>query len=72
MLGLVVGMGQERLKNALKDRFDTTGWVTLARTRATELVEWLDADYDLVRMLTVQLQRQYEFADVLVPAPGAA
>lgn len=71
VLGLVVGMGQEKLKNSLKDEFDTSGWVTLARTRPTELVEWLDADYDLLRMLTVQQQRQYEFADVLVARAGS-
>jgi hypothetical protein len=54
VLGLVVGLGQEKLKNALKDRFDTSGWVTVARNRSTDLITWLDTDFDLVRMLTVQ------------------
>lgn len=71
VLGLVVGLGQEKLKNALKDQFDTSGWVTLARTRPADLITWLDADYDLVRMLTVQQKRQYEFADVLVARAGS-
>lgn len=71
VLGLVVGLGQEKLKNALKDRFDTSGWVTLARTRPGDLVSWLDTDYDLLRLLTVQQARQYDFADVLVARAGS-
>ena len=30
VLGLAVGLSQEKLKNALRDRFDTTGWHGLA------------------------------------------
>ncbi|AFR47404.1 hypothetical protein KTR9_0740 [Gordonia sp. KTR9] len=26
VLGLAVGLSQEKLKNALRDRFDTSGW----------------------------------------------
>ena len=70
VLGLVVGLGQERLKNVLKHRFDTAGWSTLARTRPGELVEWFDSDYDLIRSLTVQQARDYEFSDVLVARAG--
>lgn len=71
VLGLAVGLGQEKLKNALKDAFDTAGWVTLARTRSADLVRWLDEDYDLVRMLTVQRQRAYDFGDLLVARAGS-
>lgn len=71
VLGLAVGLGQEKLKNALKDKLETQGWVTLARQRAAELIAWLDDAYDLVRMLTVQRQRDYEFADVLVARAGS-
>lgn len=71
VLGLTIGLGQEKLKNALKHRFDTSGWVTLARERPLELVTWLDTDFDLLRLLTVQLRRQYEFGDVLIARAGS-
>lgn len=71
VLGLVVGLGQEKLKNALTDHFNTAGWVTLAKTRARELIEWLDTDYDLVRLLRTQQARTYEFGDVLVARAGS-
>jgi hypothetical protein len=71
VLGLAVGLGQEKLKNALKDEFDTSGWVTLARTRSQDLIRWLDEDYDLVRMLSVQRQRSYDFGDLLVARAGS-
>lgn len=70
VLGLVVGLGQERLKNALRDRFDTSGWVKLARERPQDLIEWLDQDFDLIRMLNTQQHRDYEFGDVLVARAG--
>ena len=57
VLGLAVGLGQEKLKNALSDKFNTTGHVTLARTRATDLITMLDEDFDLLRLLRVQLDR---------------
>ncbi|WP_293782364.1 hypothetical protein [uncultured Aeromicrobium sp.] len=71
VLGLVVGLTQEKLKNALVDRFGTGGWVTLARTRADDLVHWLDTDFDLVRLLRAQLGRDYGFADVLIARAGS-
>lgn len=71
VLGLVVGLGREKLKNALRDEFDTTGWVTLAKDRPAELVAWLDKDFDLLRMLTVQRARNYDLGDVLVARAGS-
>lgn len=70
VLGLIVGLSQERLKNSLKDYFDTSGWQTLARTRATELIQFFDVEYDLIRLLTTQQARDYEFGDVLVARAG--
>ena len=70
VLGLAVGLSQEKLKNTLKHHFDTTGWVTLARTRPADLVRMLDADFDLVRLVTVQRERPYDFGDVLVARAG--
>jgi hypothetical protein len=70
VLGLIVGLSQEKLKNALKDRFDTVGWVMLARNRAADLIDWLDDMYGLVAMTDEQLHLQYGFADVLVARAG--
>lgn len=69
-LGLAVGMSQEKLKNTLKHYFDTTGWVTLARTRSVDLIEMLDEQFDLVRLVTTQRSRAYDFGDVLVARAG--
>ena len=70
VLGLTAGLSQEKLKNSLVDSFETAGWVTLARTRSQDLAYWFDVSFDLMRMLRVQLHRQYEFGDVLVARAG--
>lgn len=70
VLGLAVGLSQERLKNVLRDRFATSGWVTLARTAPGDLVTWLDEDFDLIRMLVVQRSRDYDLGDILVARAG--
>ncbi|CAM4374274.1 hypothetical protein MB901379_00481 [Mycobacterium basiliense] len=70
VLGLVVGLSQEKLKNALRDKLDTSGFVTLARTRATDLITVLDEDFDLLRLLRTQIVREYGFADVLIARAG--
>lgn len=71
ILGLTVGLSQERLKTGLQHRFGTGSWVKLARTRAMDLVAWLDEDYDLVRLLSVQRSKTYGFGDVLVARAGS-
>jgi hypothetical protein len=70
-LGLAVGLGQEKLKNALRHRLGTSGWVTLARQRPQELIEMLDNRYDLVRLLELQRNTPYRFGDVLVARSGS-
>ncbi|WHU47753.1 hypothetical protein QNM97_01700 [Gordonia sp. L191] len=70
VLGLAIGLSQEKLKNVLRDRFDTSGWHGLARQRPVELITWLDEEFDLVRMLTAQMDRTYAFADILVARAG--
>jgi hypothetical protein len=69
-LGLAVGLSQEKLKNTFKHHFDTSGWVTLARQRPADLIRMLDANFDLVRLVTVQRRRPYDFGDVLVARAG--
>lgn len=70
VLGLAVGLSQEKLRNVLKDRFDTSGLLTLARTRSVELIAMLDEDFDVVRLVEVQRHRGYDFGDVLVARAG--
>lgn len=70
VLGLAVGLSQERLKNVLRHHFDTSGWATLARGRPLELIQMLDQDFDLLRLLRVQRGQAYDFGDVLVARAG--
>lgn len=66
VLGLAIGLPQEKLKNTLKDRFDTAGWITLARQRSDELIAVLDEDFELVRLVETQRHQVFKFGDVLV------
>lgn len=70
VLGLAVGLSQEKLKNTLKHHFDTAGWVNLARERPDELVGMLEREFDLVRLIEVQRNRQYDFGDILIARAG--
>lgn len=70
VLALIVGLGQEKLKNALKHEFGTAGWVLLGRNRAGELIAWLDDAYGLVAQVNAQLHQQYGIADVLIARAG--
>jgi|GEM_PF-885807 len=60
-----VGLGQEQLKNQLKYRFGTSGWITLARKRSDELVAEFDRAFGLVEKVRTQLNTRWTFADVL-------
>jgi len=71
VLGLAVGLGLEKLRMALKDSFDTSGFTTLARERSGELVTWLDNEYDLIRQIATQRTKQFSFGDVLVARAGS-
>lgn len=71
VLGIAVGLSQEKLKNSLRDEFNTSGWLTLARSRSEELIEWLDRKFDLLRLLIIQRERDYSFGDVLVARAGS-
>jgi hypothetical protein len=71
VLGLAVGLTQERLKNSLKDEFGTSGWVTLARDRPARLVEFFESRFDLIALLELQRHRMYSFGDVLVARAGS-
>jgi hypothetical protein len=70
VLGLAVGLSQERLRNALRHHFDTSGWVTLARERPDDLIAMLDAQYELVRLVAEQRDQIYNFGDILAARAG--
>ncbi|RBY92954.1 hypothetical protein [Blastococcus sp. TF02A-30] len=69
-LGLTVGLSQERLKNTLRHALGSSGWVSIARARPYELIEFLEEEFDLVRLLTIQRDRRYDFGDILVARAG--
>ena len=69
-LGLAVGLSRERLRNHLRHRFDTSGWVALARSRPHELIEMLDEDFGVVAIVTAERRKVYDFGDILVERSG--
>ncbi|MFT4286071.1 hypothetical protein [Nocardioides sp.] len=70
VLGLVVGLSQEKVKNALKQHLGTSGWVTLARTDPGAIAAMLDHEFALVTSLELQRHREYAFGDLLVARAG--
>jgi hypothetical protein len=70
-LGLVAGLSHERLKNELRHRFGTTGWIKLAATRSLDIVEMLDGQYGVVGTLRAEQKRQHTLADVLAARAGS-
>lgn len=70
ILRLAVGLSQEKLRNNLRHEFGTSSWQKVARRQPYELVSWMDREFDLVRMLRVQMARTYTFADILVARSG--
>ncbi|MBP2376397.1 hypothetical protein [Paeniglutamicibacter psychrophenolicus] len=70
VLGLAVGLGQERLRTWGKHHFDTPALNRLAKEHPAEVVALLDAEHNLVQVLTAQRGRQYAYGDVLVARAG--
>ena len=70
VLGLTVGLSQEKLKNALKHHLDTAGWLALGKERPGDLVSMLEREYDIIRLATVQRNRSYDFGDILAARAG--
>lgn len=70
ILGLIVGLSQEKLKNAVSDGLGTTGLITLSRTNPNDLITFLDDRFDLVAMVNKQINLQYGLADVLIARAG--
>lgn len=70
VFGLIVGLGKEKLANALRDGLNTAGLVTLARQTPADLITFLDGRFDLVAMAHKQINAQYGLADVLIARAG--
>ncbi|WP_301149879.1 DpnII family type II restriction endonuclease [Mycobacterium simiae] len=70
VLGLVVGLSQEKLLMALKDGLGTSGAITLARDRSEELITFLDDRFDVIEMVNKQADQEYGLADVLIARAG--
>ncbi|MFF0366947.1 hypothetical protein [Micromonospora sp. NPDC005087] len=70
-LGLAAGLSHEKLKNFLKDHFNTQGWVLLAKNRPRDLIEVMDRELDLIRLVEVQRRRTYDFGDLLTARAGS-
>lgn len=65
VLAAVVGLSQERFRTWLQGKFQTAGWITLGRSRASDLVDALDDDFQLIAVLEAQAAREWTWADVL-------
>ncbi|MEI2774968.1 MAG: hypothetical protein V9G19_03155 [Tetrasphaera sp.] len=70
VLALVVGLSREKLKNHLRNWFDTASWRKAALEQRAELVEKLDEEFDLFRLLRTQRNCAYTFGDILVARAG--
>jgi hypothetical protein len=71
VLGLVVGLSQEALKNTLRHRLGTSSWVKLAAERSTEVVALLDAEFNLLSELNSQRSAQWDYVDILQERAGS-
>ncbi len=70
VLGLVVGLSQEKLKNALRQHLGSSSWTRLARENPAGIAGMLDAEFSLVASLGAQRARSYTFGDLLVARAG--
>ncbi len=71
VLGLVVGLSQEALKNMLRYRLGSSGWVQLARKRAADIVALLDGEFSLLDRLDHERSHQWEYEEVLLERAGS-
>jgi DpnII restriction endonuclease len=71
VLGLVVGLSQEALKNTLRYRLGSSGWTQLARTRATDVVALLNDEFKLLPRLNAERSHQWDYADILLERAGS-
>lgn len=66
VLHLAVGLSKERFSGILNHHLGTSGWIKLGKEHPERIVEMMDREFDLVRLITEQRDRIYNFGDVLV------
>lgn len=71
VLGLVVGLSQERLKNSLRHGLGSAAFAKLAKQDPVGLVNYMDTEFSLLNLLKAQRHRQYDFGDLLVARAGS-
>lgn len=70
VLGLIVGLSQEKFKNTLKHHLKSSGWIMLSKEHPDDLVRMLDEEFDLIHLLDVQSGLSYDFGDILIARAG--
>ena len=70
VLGLVVGLSQEKLKNALRQHLGSSSWTRLTRENPAGVIGMLDSDFALVAALEAQRGQTYTFGELLVARAG--
>ncbi len=71
VLGLVVGLSQEALKNTLRHRLGTASWGKLASDRSSEVVALLDSEFNLLVELDRQRSARWDYVDILQERAGS-
>jgi len=71
VLGLAIGLSQERLKNFLRHAFGTSSWTTVARSWPSDAIQRLDADFGLVHAVSRMRFETFHFGDILVARAGS-
>lgn len=66
VLGLVVGLSKEQMKNKLRHRLGSSSSEKLARANPDGLVAMLDDEFHLVDEVEAQRIREWSFADLLM------
>jgi len=70
VLGLTVGLSQEKLKNVLRQKLGSTSWLKIARENPLGAVSMLNDQFDLLNSLERQRKESYSFGDILVARAG--
>lgn len=65
ILASIAGLSQEQLKNVLRHRLGSSGWVILARNQPRAVVDLLDEQYGLVEQIVSERTRAWSYGDVL-------
>ena len=65
ILASIAGLSQEQLKNVLRHRLGTSGWITLAREHPQSVIEMLDIHYGLVGRIEEERSRSWSYGDIL-------